>query len=107
MKKTKTEQSKKKKTRNIKWKTENPRKEQAKRKLNEKETSNDQLKMQQDQCSISDIESAPSDDTLIETVDAISNNNFHKYSDNSFIKNSSATDQKTPLIRGGWKENKI
>ena len=57
--------------------------------------------MQQDQCSISDIESAPSDDTLIETVDAISNNNFHKYSDNSFIKNSSATDQKTPLIRGG------
>ena len=68
---------------NIKWKTENPRKEQTKRKLNEKETSNDQLKMQQDQCFISDIESAPSDDTLIETVDAISNNNFHKYSDNS------------------------
>ena len=105
-KKTKTKQNQK-KTMNIKWKTENPRKEQTKRKLNEKETSNDQLKMQQDQCSISDIESAPSDDTLIETVDAISNNNFHKYSDNSFIKNSSATDQKTPLIRGGWKENKI
>ena len=108
-KKTKTKQNQK-KTMNIKWKTENPRKEQTKRKLNEKETSNDQLKMQQDQCSISDIESAPSDDTLIETVDAISNNNFHKYSDNSFIKNSSTTDQepdhfyqKTCLIRGGWK----
>ena len=97
----------KKKTRKIKWKTENPRKEQAKQKMNEKETSNDQLKMQQDQCSTSDIESAPSDETLIETVDAISNNNFHKYSDNSFIKNSSATDQKTRLIRAGWKENKI
>ena len=69
--------------------------------MNEKETSNDQLKMQQDQCSTSDIESAPSDETLIETVDAISNNNFHKYSDNSFIKNSSATDQKTRLIRAG------
>ena len=71
----------------------NPWKEQPKRKLNEKETSNDQLKRQQDQCSTNDIESAPSDDTLVETLDAISNNNFDKDLENSVIKNSSTTDQ--------------
>ena len=71
----------------------NPWKEQPKRKLNEKETSNDQLKRQQDQCSTNDIESAPSDDTLVETLDAISNNNFNKDLKNSVITNSSTTDQ--------------
>ena len=71
----------------------NPWKEQPKRKLNEKETSNDQLKRQQDQCSTNDNESAPSDDTLVETLDAISDNNFDKDLENSVIKNSSATDQ--------------
>ena len=71
----------------------NPWKEQTKRKLNEKETSNDQLKRQQDQCSTNDIESAPSDDTLVETLDAISNNNFDKDLENSVIKNSSTIDQ--------------
>ena len=67
--------------------------EQPKKKLNEKETSSDQWKRQQDQSSIKDIESAPSDDTLVETLDAISNNNFNKDLKNSVITNSSTTDQ--------------
>ena len=46
----------------------NPWKEQPKRKLNEKETSRDELKSQQDQRSTNDIESAPSDDTLVENI---------------------------------------
>ena len=71
----------------------NPWKEQPKRKLNEKETPSDQLKRQQDQCSINDIESAPSDDTLVATLDAISNNNFDKDLENSVITNSTTTDQ--------------
>ena len=53
----------------------NPWKDQLKRKLNEKETSSDQLKSQQDQRFTNEMESAPSDDTLVETLDAISNNN--------------------------------
>ena len=90
----------------------NPWKEQPKRKLNKKETSSDQLKSQQDQRSTNDIESTPSDDTLVETLDAMSNNNFDKDLENSVITNSSTTDQqpiifyrKTHLIRGGWKQN--
>ena len=71
----------------------NPWKEQPKRKLNKKETSSDELKSQQDQCSTNDIEFAPSDDTLVETLDAISNNNFDKDLENSVITNSSTTDQ--------------
>ena len=71
----------------------NPWKEQLKRKLNEKETSSDQLKSQQDQGSTNDIESPPSDDTLVETLDAISNNNFDKDLENSVITSSSTTDQ--------------
>ena len=51
-------------------------KEQPKRKLNEKESSSDQLKRQQDQCSTNVIESAPSYDIIVETFDGISNNNF-------------------------------
>ena len=35
-----------------------------------------------------DIESAPSDDTLVETVDAISKNNFDKNLENSAITDS-------------------
>ena len=46
-------------------------KEQPKRKLNEKEISSDQLKRQQDHYSTNDIESAPSDNTLVEILDAI------------------------------------
>ena len=68
-------------------------KEQPKRKLNEKETSNYQLKSQQDQRSAKDIESAPSDGTFVETLDAISNNNFDKDLENSIITKSSTTDQ--------------
>ena len=68
-------------------------KKQPKRKLNEKETSSHQLKSQQDQRSTNDIESTPSDDTLVETLDAISNNNFDKDLENSVITNSSTTDQ--------------
>ena len=71
----------------------NPWKDQLKRKLNEKETSSDQLKSQQDQRSTNEMESAPSDDTLVETLDAISNNNFDKDLENSVITNSSTTDQ--------------
>ena len=71
----------------------NPWKEQPKRKLNEKETSSEELKSQQEQRSTNDIESAPSDDTLVETLDAISNNNFDKDLENSVITNSSTTDQ--------------
>ena len=54
----------------------NPWREQSQRKLNEKKTSSDQLKSQQDQRSTNDMESAPSDDTLVETLDAISDNNL-------------------------------
>ena len=71
----------------------NPWKEQPKRKLNEKETSSNQLKSQQDQHSTNNIETTPSDDTLVETLDAISNNNFDKDLENSVITNSSTTDQ--------------
>ena len=71
----------------------NPWKDQLKRKLNEKETSSDQLKSQQDQRSTNEMESAPSDDTLVETLDAISNNNFDKDLENSVITNSSTIDQ--------------
>ena len=35
-----------------------------------------------------DIESAPSDDTLVETLDAISTNNFDKDLENSVITDS-------------------
>ena len=79
-----------KETMNIKW---NPWKEQPKRKLNEKETSSNQLKSQQDQHSTNNIETTPSDDTLVETLDAISNNNFDKDLENCVITNSSTTDQ--------------
>ena len=71
----------------------NPWKEQPKRKLNKKETSNGRLKRQQDQCSTNDIESATSDDTILEILDAISNNNFDKDLENSVLTNSSTTDQ--------------
>ena len=54
----------------------NPWREQSQRKLNEKKTSSDQLKSQQDPRSTNDMESAPSDDTLVETLDAISDNNL-------------------------------
>ena len=78
-------------------------KEQPKRKLNEKETSNDQLKRQQDQCSTNDIESTPFDDTLVETLDAISNNDFDKDLDNSVITNSSITGQQPDhFLSGNW-----
>ena len=70
----------------------NPWKEQPKRKVNEKETSSDQLNCHQDQRSTNDIESAPSDDTLVKTLDVISNNNFDKDLENSVITNSSTTD---------------
>ena len=85
-----------KETMNIKWKKEEiPGKIKPKTKLNEKETWNDQLKRPQDQCSTKDIESAPSDDTLVKTLDAISNNNFDKHLENNVIKNSSTTDQQS------------
>ena len=78
-------------------------KEQPKRKLNEKETSNDQLTRQQDQCSTNDIESTPFDDTLVETLDAISNNDFDKDLDNSVITNSSITGQQPDhFLSGNW-----
>ena len=78
----------------------NPWKEQPKRKLNEKETG-DHLKSQEDQCSTNDIESAPSDDTIFETLDAISNNNFDKDLDNSFNGKPSlgAGENKTKSIK--------
>ena len=60
---------------------------------NEKDTSNYQLKRQQDQCSPSDIESAPPNNTLVKTLDAKSNNNFDKDLDNVIATNSSTTDQ--------------
>ena len=68
-------------------------KEQPKGKLNEKETSNDQLKRQQNQCSASDIEPAPSDNTTVEIFDVISNNNFDKVLYNSVMTNIPTTDQ--------------
>ena len=58
-----------------------------------KKTSSDQLKSQQDQRSTCAIESVPSDDTRVETLDTISNNNFNKDLENSVIINSSTTDQ--------------
>ena len=77
---------------NIKGKKRNPWKEQSKRKLNEKETSSSELKSQQDQRSANDIKFAPSNDTLVETLDAISNNK-DKDLENSVITSSSTTDQ--------------
>ena len=68
-------------------KRKNPWKEQPERILNEKETSTNQLKTQQDQCSRNEIESASSDDKLVETLDAISKNNFDKDLENSIIIN--------------------
>ena len=59
---------------------------------NEKDTSNYLLKRQQDQCSPSDIESAPPNNTLVKT-DAKSNNKFDKDLDNVIATNSSTTDQ--------------
>ena len=44
-------------------------KKQPKRKLMKK-TSNDQLNRQQDECSTNDIESDPSNDSIVETSDA-------------------------------------
>ena len=78
---------------NTKWKKEEIPGKKTKRKLNEKETSSEELKSQQDQRSTNNIESAPSDDTLVETLDTISNNNFDKDLENSVITNSSTTDQ--------------
>ena len=71
----------------------NPWKEQRKRKLNGKETSSDQLKRQQDQCFTNGIESAPSHDSIVETLDAISNNCFDKDLENSVTTNSSTAHQ--------------
>ena len=82
-----------KKAMNTKWKKEEIPGKKTKRKLNEKETSSEELKSQQDQRSTNNIESAPSDDTLVETLDTISNNNFDKDLENSVITNSSTTDQ--------------
>ena len=48
---------------------------------------------QQDQCSTSGIESAPSDDTLVETLDAIRKNNFDGELNNIVITNCLTTDQ--------------
>ena len=85
-------------TKSLTWKkqwiwNERKKKEQPKRKLNEQETSRNQLKRQQDQNSINHIESAPSDDTLVGSLSAISNNNFDKDLENSVITSSSTTDQ--------------
>ena len=44
---------------------------------------------------ISDIASAPSDDTLVETLDAARSNNFDKDLNDRVIKNSSTTDQQS------------
>ena len=80
------------------WKklNKNWKKEEIPGKNNQKEnktkTSSDQLKRQQDQCSTNNIESVPFHDTLAETLDAISKNNFDKDLE-TIITNSSATDQ--------------
>ena len=73
----------------------NPRNEQPKRKLNEKETWSYQLNRQQDQCSTNSIESAPSDDTPVQTIDAIRSNASDEDLDKSVLKNSSTADQQT------------
>ena len=86
----------------------NPWKEQPERKLNKEEISSDELKRQQDQRSTNGIESAPSDDTLVETLGVISSNNFDKDLENSVLTNSSTTIifyWKTRLIRGGSDQN--
>ena len=51
---------------------------QPKRKLNEKETSNNQLNKEQDHCFTSNFEFTPYDIILVEKLDAISNINFDK-----------------------------
>ena len=73
----------------------NLRKEQPKRKLNEKETWSYQLNRQQNQCSTNNIESAPSDNTPVQTIDAIRSNASDKDLDKSVLKNSSTADQQT------------
>ena len=72
-----------------KMKDRNPWMEFPNKKQNEKETSNEQLNKQQNQCPTSNIESAPSNDALVRTLDAISKNNFDKDFDNSVVTNSS------------------
>lgn len=98
-----------------KMKDRNPWKEFPNKKQNEKETSNKQLNKQQDQCPTSNIESAPSNNALVRTLDVISNNNFDKDFDNSIITNSSMTNiqlnhffirKPTCLIRDGWNKTK-
>ena len=76
-----------------KMKNRNFWKEQPKRKRNGKETSNNQLNIEQDHCSTSNFEFTPSDIILVEKLDAISNINFDKDLSNSVITNSSTTDQ--------------
>ena len=51
-------------------------KEQQNENWIKQETSNDQLKKQQDQCSANETESEPFDDTLIEILDATSTKTF-------------------------------
>ena len=106
-------------TKSLTWKkqwiwNERKKKEQPKRKLNEQETSRNQLKRQQDQNSINHIESARSDDTPVGSLGAISNNNYDKDLENSVTTSSSTTDQQPDhflseprLIRGRWKQNQI
>ena len=65
-------------------------KEQPKIKLDGKETSNNQLNIEQDHCSTSNFEFYI---ILFEKLDAISNNNFDKDLINSVITNSWTTDQ--------------
>ena len=68
-------------------------KKQKKQKKTEKETSSDQLKRQENQCSKKEIESAPSYGPLFETLDAISNNKFDKDLEKIAIINNLTTDQ--------------
>ena len=85
-----------KETMNIKSKKEEitvSKKNKKNKKKNEKETSSDQLKRQENQCSKKEIESAPSYGPLFETLDAISNNKFDKDLEKIAIINNLTTDQ--------------
>ena len=54
---------------NIKWKLEIAGKNNQRENW-WKKTSNDQLNRKQDECSTNDIESDPSNDSIVETLDA-------------------------------------
>ena len=84
-----------KETRDIKRNTGIPGKNSQKERGKKKQKHGKGLQKQQDQCSTRNIESATSNDTLVEILVAINSNNFDKDLENSVITNSPTTEQES------------